>query len=135
VFLLALGAALVMDHLTKALVVRRLAPGGAVPAGAWPLARLRRVDNWRLADHRVVVIVCWLSMVAGGLLVAGTVLASTPLAQVALGLAVGGATGNALDVLRGRPVVDFVDLRVWPVFNLADVAITGGVVLTLWTLR
>jgi signal peptidase II len=81
------------------------------------------------------VIVCWLAMVAGGLLVAGTVLASTPLAQVALGLAVGGATGNALDVLRGRPVVDFVDLRVWPVFNLADVAITGGVVLTLWTLR
>lgn len=56
----------------------------------------------------------------------------------ALGLVVGGGLGNLADrVLRdldGR-VVDFVDLHVWPVFNLADSAIVIGVVLILWLSR
>jgi lipoprotein signal peptidase len=32
-------------------------------------------------------------------------------------------------LLRGGVVVDVIDLRVWPVFNLADVAIVGGAVI------
>ena len=131
-FLLAFGAVLVFDQLTKALVVRSLAPRAILSAG--PIG-LRHVQNRRLADNRKLVATSWLSMVAGGILVASTVLAASPSAQLALGLAIGGATGNAVDLLRGRPVVDFVDLRIWPVFNLADAAITAGVVLTLWTLR
>jgi signal peptidase II len=34
-----------------------------------------------------------------------------------------------LDVLRRRHVVDFIDLGWWPVFNVADVGIVGGLVL------
>ncbi|MDQ3662501.1 MAG: signal peptidase II [Actinomycetota bacterium] len=52
----------------------------------------------------------------------------------ALGLIVGGGTGNLLDrVVRdyGGQVVDFVDLHVWPVFNVADSCIVTGVVLVL----
>jgi signal peptidase II len=60
-------------------------------------------------------------------------------AAVAAGLLLGGALGNLADrmfrtpdLLRGA-VVDFVDLRFWPVFNLADVAVTCGcIVLVLW---
>jgi signal peptidase II len=53
---------------------------------------------------------------------------------VALGLILGGATGNLLDrVIRGPGlsgrVVDFIDLHVWPVFNVADAAIVVGAVL------
>jgi signal peptidase II len=48
-----------------------------------------------------------------------------------MGIAVGGATGNLLDLLLRGGVVDFVDLRFWPVFNIADAAILGGVVLAL----
>ena len=53
---------------------------------------------------------------------------------VALGLILGGATGNLLDrVLRGSGlsgrVVDFIDLHVWPVFNVADAAIVVGAAL------
>jgi signal peptidase II len=55
---------------------------------------------------------------------------------VALGLVLGGGVGNVVDrVLRsadGR-VVDFIDLHVWPVFNLADSAIVVGVGLLLLT--
>jgi signal peptidase II len=50
-------------------------------------------------------------------------------ATSALALLVGGAAGNVLDRARLGGVVDFVDLRGWPVFNLADVAVTAGVIL------
>lgn len=53
-----------------------------------------------------------------------------------LGLAIiaGGALGNLLDRLRLGYVVDFLDFRVWPVFNLADVAIVAGTGLILFRL-
>jgi signal peptidase II len=53
---------------------------------------------------------------------------------VALGLVVGGGLGNVADRLfrdLGGRVVDFVDLHVWPVFNVADAAIVTGVVVML----
>jgi signal peptidase II len=48
-----------------------------------------------------------------------------------LGLVLGGSLGNLVDRTRTGAVVDFVDLQVWPVFNLADVAITVGVALLM----
>ena len=51
------------------------------------------------------------------------------LMQVCLGLQLGGALGNLLDRLRLGHVVDFIDFRVWPVFNIADSAIVVGVAL------
>jgi signal peptidase II len=53
-------------------------------------------------------------------------------AQVGLGASLGGASGNLLDRLRRGAIVDFVDLRVWPVFNLADLAIVSGAAVVLW---
>lgn len=47
----------------------------------------------------------------------------------ALSLILGGAVGNWIDRLRFAAVVDFIDFRIWPVFNLADTAITIGVVI------
>ena len=44
------------------------------------------------------------------------------------GLLVGGAVGNLIDRLRIDSVVDFIDISAWPTFNLADIAITAGVI-------
>ena len=59
------------------------------------------------------------------------------LARVALGLVIGGAAGNIGDrifrsggFLRGE-VVDFIDPQFWPVFNVADMAVTSGGALLL----
>lgn len=54
--------------------------------------------------------------------------------RLALALQLGGALGNLLDRIRFGYVVDFLDFRVWPVFNLADVAIVLGVGLIIWEL-
>ena len=49
--------------------------------------------------------------------------------RVALGLILGGAAGNFVDRLRLGYIIDFLDFRVWPVFNLADSAITVGIII------
>ncbi|HOX54419.1 MAG: signal peptidase II [Candidatus Omnitrophica bacterium] len=49
----------------------------------------------------------------------------------ALYLILSGAIGNLVDRFRLGFVVDFLDFRVWPVFNVADSAITIGVILIL----
>lgn len=46
-----------------------------------------------------------------------------------LGLILGGALGNLIDRARLGAVVDFLDFRVWPVFNVADSCITVGAAL------
>jgi signal peptidase II len=54
---------------------------------------------------------------------------------MAVGLVTGGALGNLADRVRSGAVTDFLDPPLWPAFNLADVAIVGGVallILILW---
>ena len=48
-------------------------------------------------------------------------------------LVLAGAAGNLYDRVCYGYVVDMIDLRVWPVFNVADIAITTGVAWVLWT--
>jgi signal peptidase II len=68
-----------------------------------------------------------------------TAFRSRPPAQaLALGLILGGALGNLTDRITRGPgvrggVVDFIDLHVWPVFNLADSAIVVGAVILAWS--
>ena len=57
--------------------------------------------------------------------------AKSILVQIAFGGIVGGAIGNIVDRFHYRFVVDFIDLRWWPVFNVADSCITVGVALLI----
>lgn len=50
-----------------------------------------------------------------------------------LGLLAGGSIGNVIDRVRIGYVVDFLDFRVWPVFNVADIAIVCGVFSIIWS--
>ncbi len=53
------------------------------------------------------------------------------LSAIGFGLVTGGAIGNLIDRIVYGHVIDFIDVRVWPVFNIADSAITIGVVLLI----
>lgn len=46
----------------------------------------------------------------------------------------GGALGNLIDRARQGKVIDFFDFRVWPVFNVADIAICVGVGCIIWSI-
>ena len=72
-------------------------------------------------------------VLVGGLLAFARHSSSSFLA-IALGLLLGGALGNLSDRLfRGHDgaVIDFIDLRWWPVFNVADIGVSVGAVLMI----
>ena len=52
--------------------------------------------------------------------------------RIGAGLLLGGALGNLLDRIQSGLVVDFLDFRIWPVFNIADIAICGGGAMLIW---
>lgn len=51
--------------------------------------------------------------------------------QIPWGIITGGALGNATDRIFYGAVTDFIDLHIWPVFNIADAAITIGIILLM----
>ena len=54
--------------------------------------------------------------------------------NISLALILGGALGNLIDRLFLGYVIDFLDFRIWPVFNVADSAITIGAILLGWSM-
>lgn len=53
------------------------------------------------------------------------------LLQFAVGMLLGGTIGNLIDRLFYGAVTDFIDFRIWPVFNVADSAVTISVILLI----
>ena len=58
-----------------------------------------------------------------------------PLVWLPTGLLIGGAVGNLIDRVRDSAVTDFIDFPAWPAFNVADIAITFGVLSLLYVLE
>ncbi len=56
------------------------------------------------------------------------------LVMSAIGLVMGGTIGNLIDRLLLGYVTDFIDFKVWPVFNIADAAVTIGVIIIAYRL-
>jgi len=54
------------------------------------------------------------------------------IAKIGSALIVGGAIGNTIDRIIYKAVIDFINLRIWPSFNIADSAITIGVILLIY---
>jgi signal peptidase II len=92
------------------------------------VASLKRL--YQRSGARLALILAWfVSLISAvALYHSGAWFQSRP-ALIGLGLAFGGALGNLLDILQYKYVVDFVDLRWWPAFNLADVGIIAGLAL------
>jgi signal peptidase II len=134
----ALAAAAVVsfaaDQITKAFALAALNDGESVPV-------VDGVLHWTLQRNpgaafglfqRVPVLFTILAIAIVVVILAAAPRVRHMLNGVALGLVLGGALGNLADRLirppgpfRGR-VIDFIDFRVWPTFNLADVAVVVG---------
>lgn len=137
-FVAVVLAVVAADQLTKLAVVRTLAPGDSrvvIPGVLW-LSHFRN-PGAAFGLFRGVPGVLMLAAVAGIVAFAFVIARDpSPVAGLAASLVAGGAVGNLLDrAFRPWPfrgtVVDFVDFRVWPAFNVADMAITVGAGLLL----
>ncbi len=129
---LVLGAVLVADQLTKRLVVDGIPQGDR--EAVFPAVELVHVKNegvafGALSGRPIVVVV--VAVALAGLLAWFALHARRPLAWLPTGLLLGGALGNVIDRVRDGAVTDFIKLPAWPAFNLADVAITAGVIALL----
>lgn len=134
----AVGLAVVaLDQLTKALVRAELRPGEArdVLAGL-DLVRVRNtgVAFGFLADGGALLVV-GTALALLGLLVFFATHAGRPLVWLPVGLLLGGALGNLIDRARDGAVTDFVKFPHFPAFNVADMAITVGVVALVLVLE
>jgi signal peptidase II len=119
-----------LDQLTKRLVEDSIVPGedrGVLPGIELVNTRNRGVAFGFLPGrHTVVTVLVALAVLA--LLVYFARNFSKRLVWLPTGMILGGALGNVLDRLRTGSVTDFVKLPLgWPPFNLADAAITLGV--------
>jgi signal peptidase II len=138
-------AVVVLDQITKAIVAARIPLHDTIPVirGFFDLTHVRNTGAAfglfaSLSSPSRATI---LTAVAGGVFLA--VLAwslTSPVTltrlQTALALVLGGAVGNLIDRIRFQSVTDFlrfyVDRWEWPSFNVADSAISVGVLLLAW---
>ncbi|HTU14241.1 MAG TPA: signal peptidase II [Solirubrobacterales bacterium] len=129
-------AVVAVDQITKAAVTEEIARGEKVDVIGPLQFTLTYNDGvaFGLAGGGGIFVIL-LSMVA--LVALGVFVGSAPERTgtwLAGGLILGGAVGNLIDRIRIGHVTDFVLLPNWPAFNLADCAITVGVVILAITL-
>ena len=131
--LLAIGAAAVTaDQVTKNIVATSLALGDSVDI-VGPFA-IHHVQNSGIAfglfsSATSIVIALTAIAVAWMVIFFARSGSRHPILPVALGLVVGGSVSNLVDRIRLGHVTDFLDVRFWPAFNLADTFIVVGVAI------
>ena len=133
-------AILVVDQSLKSLVRLKLAVGESIPL-INNIFHITYVTNTGAAfgffkNSAIIFII--ISVVAI-VFIAGLILKSIkraefmadPIFDSGLILIISGAIANLIDRLRFGYVIDFIDVRIWPVFNIADTSITIGTLLLI----
>lgn len=125
------GLVVVLDQAAKAAVEAHLAPGehvDVIGSSGLTLSHNTGVAFGLAAGGGTgLVLLTALALVVVGYLFARN--PTRPGMWVAVGLLAGGALGNLADRVRVDAVTDYVSIASWPNFNLADVAVTAGVLL------
>ncbi len=134
---LVLGAVLILDQLTKHIVATEIP--AAQERGLLLGVKLVHVRNKGVAFGFFSgggTLVLAFTLVALAVLVGYfTLRPDRPWLWLPTGLLVGGALGNLIDRIAHGAVTDFIKLPLWPAFNVADTAITLGVLSLLWVLE
>lgn len=126
-------AVLVADRVTKVLCLQYLVPLGTVPVinGVFHLTYVENTGaafgmlqgkNWFFIPAVILVSIVLVYLI-------WSMKDASRYMRISLALILGGAIGNLIDRLWLGYVVDFLDFRVWPVFNVADSCVVVGAVL------
>lgn len=131
-------AVVILDQFSKYIVVENMELGESIPI-IEEVFHLTYILNpgaaFGMFAHNRLFFIAIAVVVIGIIIWARReILASPWEVKAGCGLFLGGAIGNLIDRARQGLVIDFFDFRIWPVFNIADIAICIGVGLIIWNL-
>lgn len=131
-------AVVILDQFSKYIVAENMALGESIPI-IEEVFHLTYILNpgaaFGMFAHNRLFFIAIAVIVIGIIIWARReILASPWEVKAGCGLFLGGAIGNLIDRARQGMVIDFFDFRIWPVFNIADIAICIGVGLIIWNL-
>lgn len=137
IFALGFGV-LLLDQLSKLFVQRNMLSGESIPLipGVLHLSYIQNTGAafGILKEKTLFFIIITALVVLAILFIIPHIQREHLFLRLALGLILGGALGNFIDRARFGYVIDFIDFRIWPVFNVADVAIVMAVGILFWQL-
>ena len=127
----------VVDQFTKYLVTSNMIEGMGIPIieGIFHLTFILNPGAafGILENNRWFFVLTAVSVLTVLFYYRRAIMSESRLVQLGIALFAGGALGNLIDRIRTGLVIDFFDLRIWPIFNVADIAICLGVGLILWS--
>jgi signal peptidase II len=138
VYILLAVLMIVVDQVTKYYVVTHFALGESVPVldgiFHWTFILNPGAAFGMLEGSRWLFVLIAVIVVAVMWFLRKEIDALGLWARIGAALFAGGAIGNLIDRARQGLVIDFFDFRIWPVFNVADIAICTGVGLIIWSI-
>ncbi len=134
-FWLSLAVVVALDQVSKRVVATTFAPGESrivVPHLLWLTYVQNHAGAFGMFGSNAALLIVLAVAVLGMFWFSFRDSATrSRLVRIAFGAIAGGAIGNIADRVHYGYVVDFIDLRWWPVFNVADSCITIGVALLI----
>ena len=134
IFSLIILAIIILDQLTKFLITKNMTLSQSIPL-IQNILHLTYIHNTGATFGMLKgmnLLLIWVSVIViGGILYNYNKIPKDKIPQLSLALIIGGAIGNLIDRISLGKVVDFIDFRVWPAFNIADSAISIGAVLLI----
>ncbi len=115
----------VVDHAVKLFVLTRLGRG-SLSLGVLGHVRLVQTQIWMMRALRGVTPRAMWAMWVAAAVASASICALVPGFGWSIGLLLGGALSHALETSLRGSICDYVCLRFWPAFNMADVALTVG---------
>ncbi len=128
----------IADQLSKCFVAAHFSLGESVPVVQgvfhWTYILNSGAAFGMLAGSRWLFMAIAVAVAAGMWYLRRSILAAGKMCQLGTAFFCGGAVGNLIDRALKGAVTDFFDFRIWPVFNVADIAICVGVGLIIWNI-
>lgn len=126
---------LLFDLVTKSIIKRTMEIGESkeILTGIFHITHYRNFGaGFGILQHQQTLLIFVAIAVIGVILFYYDKIPDNKLALVSAGLILGGAVGNLYDRLFLGYVTDFLDFQIWPIFNIADAALSAGVIGTLY---
>ncbi len=129
---------LLIDRLTKYLVMRQMEEFQTIPiikdVFHFTFIYNKGAAFGMLQNKQWLFILLALALLVAAYLLRKHIKASDNYVRFGVALLVSGAIGNLIDRIVYNKVVDFLDFIIWPIFNIADIAICVGVAMISWSI-